>query len=163
MTTERIVTFALYTKLGSRTYRTGETHDIPNSKITTTTGLQQQQNKISTKVKINGNKTELVVFNKKHSKDKKISAFFNEVEIKEQKEAKYLGVILDKKLTFKSHVRNVRKKSFATLGLLYNLMNRKSVLDKKNKLIIYKMIIKPIMMCKLHPSGATLVKQTSKN
>jgi len=58
---------------------------------------------------------------------------------------KYLGIVLDKRLTFKHHVDYVIKKADLTVRTLYPLICRKSRLSVHNKLMLYKMVIRPIL------------------
>ena len=53
---------------------------------------------------------------------------------------------LDNKLTFTPHVKKARKKAFMAVGALHSLIGRQSTLKIKNKLILFNMIVKPIML-----------------
>jgi hypothetical protein len=66
-------------------------------------------------------------------------------EISWQSESKYLGVILDKAITLKPHIDYVIERANVAIRVLYPLINRKSKLDLKNKLLIYKLAIRPIL------------------
>ena len=98
------------------------------------------------KIKTNADKFELVIFAHRRIKARIDPVQMNNALIEPKKEAKYLGVLLDSKLTFSSHVNNIRKKSSTAISLLYNLINKNSKLSKSNKVLIYKVIIKPIML-----------------
>ena len=65
-------------------------------------------------------------------------------QIEWKNEAKYLGVILDKRLTYRKHVDFVLQKAQMAIRLLYPLMCRKAKLDKNNKILLYKSCIRPI-------------------
>ncbi|KAG5674276.1 hypothetical protein PVAND_004256 [Polypedilum vanderplanki] len=58
---------------------------------------------------------------------------------------KLLGVHLDKRLTFKYHIENVTRKANNAIRTLYLLINRKSKLHITNKLLLYKLAIRPIL------------------
>ena len=60
--------------------------------------------------------------------------------------AKYLGVTLDKMLTLKLHVDQIIAKSGICVKSLYSLLHRKSNLHNENKLLLYKTVIRPILM-----------------
>lgn len=96
------------------------------------------------KITINAEKTEVIVFSRKFKNTKIIQP----VEIYKQKtqsktSVKYLGVNLDKKLTYKTHISAVLRKTYTIIKMLYPLMVKDSAVSKKNKLLIYKMIIRP--------------------
>lgn len=65
------------------------------------------------------------------------------IEIKNS--VKYLGMIFDKKLNFKDHIDHITVKAIKCGRALYPLLNRKSALNLKNKIMLYKMCIRPIM------------------
>ena len=59
-------------------------------------------------------------------------------------EVKYLGMYLDRRLTWTKHIKTKRKAMDLKLRKMYWLVGRKSQLSLYNKLIIYKVIIKPV-------------------
>lgn len=99
------------------------------------------------KIKINREKTQAIIFpfNKSPKRVPNIPLQIqgNSIEIK--KSIKYLGIILDSKLTFKEHVHQVCEKAIRCGRALFPLLNRKSKLNLKNKLLLYNMCIRPIM------------------
>jgi hypothetical protein len=60
-------------------------------------------------------------------------------------EARYLGVTLDKRLTWSKHIDQVRKKAAQRLGTLGSLLNRRSGLSIRNGVLLYKQLIRPMM------------------
>ena len=61
-----------------------------------------------------------------------------------QPNVKYLGLYLDKTMNFKAHIDYVIEKAQKAIKILYFILNRKSELDLRNKLLIYKVVIRPI-------------------
>lgn len=57
---------------------------------------------------------------------------------------KYLGIHLDKRLTWRKHIFTKRKQLGLKFSKMYWLLGRKSQLSIENKILIYKAIFKPI-------------------
>lgn len=68
----------------------------------------------------------------------------NNKRIPQKEEVKYLGIHLDKRLTWKKHIFFKRKQLGHKLRNLYWLIGRRSQLAIQNKLLIYKTVLKPI-------------------
>ena len=66
--------------------------------------------------------------------------FYDNTEIKNSKEEKILGVIIDNKLRFKSHVKNLCKKALQKIWALSCLIN---YLKNSEKKMIFNALIKP--------------------
>ena len=73
--------------------------------------------------------------------------------------AKYLGIHLDRRLTWQKDIFTKRKQLGLQLHRMYCIIGRKSKLSLENKLLIYKTILKPIWT---YPSGVQQVIATSK-
>jgi hypothetical protein len=99
----------------------------------------------SWKLKINYAKTEFVVFSKKRSAQPSTVTIAGNV-VRETTAAKYLGVTLDKGLTFRQHITEKKRQGIVALKSLYPLINRKSGLSPENKLAIYKTIVRPMIL-----------------
>jgi hypothetical protein len=59
---------------------------------------------------------------------------------------KYLGIWLDKKLNWNFHVNKKLTQGYARLAKLYPIINRRSTLKPKCTVMIYKTIIRPLVM-----------------
>jgi hypothetical protein len=59
-------------------------------------------------------------------------------------EVKYLGLILDQKLTWRPHITAKKTQINLKLRQMHWLIRRKSKLTTENKLLLYKVILKPI-------------------
>lgn len=99
------------------------------------------------KIKINQGKTQATIFpfNKSPKRNPQITLCMQGTEIPLLDAVKYLGVVLDKKLTFKQHVFQAGDKALKCGRALFPLLNRKSKLNRKNKILLYRMCIRPIM------------------
>jgi hypothetical protein len=58
---------------------------------------------------------------------------------------RYLGVTLDKQLTWLPPIDQVRKRTTQKMGMLGPLMNRKSDISVRNEVLLYKQLIRPMM------------------
>jgi hypothetical protein len=68
---------------------------------------------------------------------------YNE-QLPQAEDVKCLGLHLDKRLTWHKHIFAQRKHLGITLSKMYWLLGRKSKLSISNKLLAYKLILKPI-------------------
>jgi hypothetical protein len=68
----------------------------------------------------------------------------NDVQLPQSDDVKYLGLHLDRRLTWHKHIFTKRKQLGVTLTKMYWLLGRQSHLSTSNKLLLYKTILKPI-------------------
>ena len=68
----------------------------------------------------------------------------NSEQLPQADEVKYLGIHLDRKLTWRKHITTKRKQLDLKLRNLYWIIGRKSQLSLENKLLVYKVILKPV-------------------
>ena len=59
--------------------------------------------------------------------------------------ARYLGVILNTRITWLPHIVQVRKKAAQKLGLLVSFLHRRMGLSIRNGVLLYKQLIRPMM------------------
>ncbi|GBO10647.1 RNA-directed DNA polymerase from mobile element jockey [Araneus ventricosus] len=96
------------------------------------------------KIEVNVNKTELVLFSKKR-RPPTHNIFLQGKNIPWSQETKYLGVILDSKLNWKSHINFTTQKFRDNCRKIYSLSARNSELSRKNKVLIYTSILRPVL------------------
>lgn len=99
------------------------------------------------KIKLNVNKTQLLFFpydNRARRLPTTTLKIANST-IPLSKEATYLGVIFDTKLKFNSHLESVKAKALRCLRAVFPMMCGKAKLSKKNKFLLYKGIIRPLL------------------
>jgi hypothetical protein len=58
---------------------------------------------------------------------------------------RYLGVTLDKRLAWSPHIVHVRNRTAQRICMLGPLLNRKSDLSVRNRVLLYKQLIRPMM------------------
>lgn len=99
------------------------------------------------KIQINTNKTQCVYFTRRRALRylPQQNLLLNGQEVPWDNTLKYLGLYLDKKLTFKCHIECAINKTEKIIRILYPLINRKSQMNIRNKLIIYKAILRPVL------------------
>ncbi|GBN91737.1 RNA-directed DNA polymerase from mobile element jockey [Araneus ventricosus] len=96
------------------------------------------------KIALNVSKTEAVYFAKGEKKHKPVIKIKNKT-IPWSQQAKYLGIILDKKLTWQSHIYSIKTKFRNVTRKLYPLIARDSDMKRKYKILIYTAILRPII------------------
>ncbi|GBN21478.1 RNA-directed DNA polymerase from mobile element jockey [Araneus ventricosus] len=97
------------------------------------------------RVAINTDKTRSVMFRKGHPRNILQSLTFFEEQLSWDKEVKYLGLILDSKLTFRSHIKYNIDKFWTKVHVIIPLIGRKSPLFLNNKVLLFKQILRPIL------------------
>lgn len=98
------------------------------------------------KIKMNENKTQAIFFTKRRSKQIPTGPLrIGSSLIEWSNSVKYLGFIFDKRLTIRQHIEYAATKCQKAFQILYSLMNRRSKLNERNKLLLYKVAIRPTM------------------
>ncbi|CAH2097930.1 unnamed protein product [Euphydryas editha] len=65
--------------------------------------------------------------------------------IKWSDQVTYLGVTLDRRLTFRKHIIRVRNKAAFVLSRLHYMINSKSKMSLRNKTTLYKTCVRPVL------------------
>lgn len=100
---------------------------------------------IRNNLRFNPSKTEVIVFTGKCKWSFRIPLYFGGVELKTTKQAKYLGVILHEKLSWKPHVQAKTAKATKLLAACNRAVGKTWGLAPKIKKWIYTAIIRPMM------------------
>ena len=95
-------------------------------------------------IKINAQKTEAIVFTKTYRTLETPIKIRNRT-IPYSPSVKYLGLTLDSKLTFKSHITKTVNKAYGALSILYPLF-KSYTLSKRIKVILYMSIIRSMLL-----------------
>lgn len=101
------------------------------------------------KIKLNAAKTQVIIFPYNRSPrllpPENCKIVMDGFPLDWSAEVMYLGLTIDQKLLFRSHVDKVKAKCNKIVKALYPLINRRSKLCLKNKIAIYKQIIAPVI------------------
>ncbi|GFS48776.1 RNA-directed DNA polymerase from mobile element jockey [Trichonephila clavipes] len=95
------------------------------------------------KIKINVEKTVAVLFTKRIKPVKPPTLYSTPLQWSQS--TKYLGLILDKNLTWKHHILHARDKFRHALRLIYPLICRNSDMEMYNKVLLYTAVLRPII------------------
>ena len=81
-----------------------------------------------------------VIFSRKSKRDRPTHLVFNSNNIFQTFSQKHLGVILDFKLTYEDHLKNILAKVNKAVGLLHKL---RDLLPRTTLITIYKAFLRP--------------------
>jgi hypothetical protein len=93
-------------------------------------------------MKVNGTKSVQVTFTLKKNMCPPVQ--LNKKQLTQPEEVKYLGIHLDRKLTWRKNISTKGKELDLKLRKMYWIIGGKSKLSLENKLLVYKAILKPI-------------------
>jgi len=94
------------------------------------------------RLRINESKTIAILFGR--TKPARVDQIkLNNLPIKWEKNAKYLGVTIDRNLTFSTHATNIIKRAIKIRGMLYGVLNKKIPIPAKTRLNLLPMYIVP--------------------
>ncbi|KAK2578436.1 hypothetical protein KPH14_012564 [Odynerus spinipes] len=145
-----IFTADLPTVLNTETYTFADDTAILSVKKNVKTATSTLQNHLqkmedwmrNNKIKINITKCSHITFTLKKEEPPKIK--LQNLEVPQTNSVKYLGLHLDKKLNWKKHIQEKIKHINISKRSMYWLMAKNSKLSAANKLLLYKVILKPI-------------------
>lgn len=95
------------------------------------------------KVEINADKSKAILFRRVRKQTPTGHVTMNGEAIQWHDTAKYLGVVMDRSLTWKQNTDEVVKKAKRTRALLYPMVGRQSQLNLRNKLTLIRTVIQP--------------------
>uniref|UniRef100_A0A8C6KCG5 Reverse transcriptase domain-containing protein n=1 Tax=Nothobranchius furzeri TaxID=105023 RepID=A0A8C6KCG5_NOTFU len=104
---------------------------------------------------LNLNKTHFILFNDKKNSD--VSLEIDGIEIQRVKETKFLGVLIDEDLSWKSHISYIKGKIAKSLGVLHRL---KFLLTNSGLLALYNSLLVPHLTYCVEIWGATYKNYT---
>ncbi|GFU16062.1 RNA-directed DNA polymerase from mobile element jockey [Trichonephila clavipes] len=97
------------------------------------------------RIAINVDKTQAIVF-RKHRRNiipKTLSLFDEDIEWVNV--VRYLGLFLDSSLTYRQHTKYICDKFWTKIHLSSSLIGRRSPLSLKNKVLLYKQVLRPVL------------------
>jgi hypothetical protein len=94
------------------------------------------------KMKANGSKSTHITFTTRRGPCPPVH--INNVQLPQTEEVKYVGMHLDRRLTWHKTIFTKRKQLGVAFNKMYWLHGRKSKLSINNKLLIYKTVLQPI-------------------
>ncbi|GBO07200.1 RNA-directed DNA polymerase from mobile element jockey [Araneus ventricosus] len=97
------------------------------------------------RVAINTDKTKAILFRKGHSRKVLKTLSFMEEDLPWENQVKYLGLILDSKLSFRQHAKYNSDKFWNKVHMIIPLIGRHSPLSLNNKVLLFKQILRPIL------------------
>lgn len=94
------------------------------------------------RIQVNENKSVHVTFTLNFENCPNV--FLNNTQLTQRNDVKYLGIHLDKRLTWRSHIWNKRLHLNSKFSKMYWLFGKNSHLSTESKLLLYKVILKPV-------------------
>lgn len=99
------------------------------------------------KISLNDSKTQCIFFTRRRTKQIPTQPLqLGGVQIDWQNVVKYLGVQLDKRLTFRQHIQYAPIKTQKAIRILYSMLCRNSKMNTRNKRLVYKTCIRPVLL-----------------
>ena len=95
------------------------------------------------RISVNADKSALVKFSR--SRTTTANIHFQGTQVPNVNSTKYLGVIIDKNLSYKEHITHAINKAKKSMGILSKI-TRSSSLTITNKLLLYRQVIRPTLL-----------------
>ncbi|XP_028174320.1 uncharacterized protein LOC114362934 [Ostrinia furnacalis] len=92
---------------------------------------------------VNADKTVIIPFTRRRQLNKLVKPSLNGKEIEFSTEVKYLGVTIDQKLTWNTHLNNIIQKAKIALGSCSRMMGNNWGLNPRSVLWLYTTIVRP--------------------
>ena len=92
----------------------------------------------SNRLLLNLKKTHYMIFSQTNNKFSNLNLSLHGVQLKRETESKFLGVIIDEKLTWKKHITTLKTKMARYLGVMYRLRTQ---IPLKARLLIFHSFI----------------------
>ena len=86
----------------------------------------------------------------------------NNITVPKKDTVRYLGITLDRRLTWKQHITDKSKQLRDKLKKFYWLIGRRSNLSTQNKITLYKTVIKPVCTYGIQLNTPTLPIENAK-
>ena len=106
------------------------------------------------KLSLNIKKTHFIVFTNKNASKPILSIFIDGHKIDETDHTKFLGVVIDSKLTWKNHISYITGKIAKGIGVITKAIK---LLDKNSLITLYHTFIYPYLYCCNHLWGNTYI------
>lgn len=97
------------------------------------------------KLKMSNEKSHYIIFSNKDDKDQSIDLFLYNSRISKNNFPNFLGVILDRRLTFNKNFENLRKRCMDRMNVLKVLAHKSWKLSKSTLLQIYKTLVRSLL------------------
>ena len=106
---------------------------------------------VTNRLSLNVDKSNYIIFSLKNKRDK-LSITMNNEHIQEKESTKYLGVILDRKMNWKTHISQIKLRLSKGIGILYRIRNYVPKLTLRS--LYFAFIQSNVNYCLLNWGGA---------
>jgi hypothetical protein len=90
------------------------------------------------KLSLNIAKTNYIIFRNSVANSSSFPVYFESIQVMQVEEAKFLGVVIDSKLSWKTHIRNIEKKLSCAVGIMGKIRYK---LNRKTCLLLYDTLV----------------------